>query len=99
MCRSEGRGAGPHLQWIAETGEEKWPEPPAPLEAVYAEAAGDQMRTETQGCTESSGSPLVVFGNLLLGSERALSLLGLAGLLSPQSLQWHCLWLTQLGWR
>lgn len=78
---------------------EKWPGPPAPLEAVCAEVAADQMPTETQEYTESSGSPPEVFGNPLSRSGTVLSLLELAGLLSPQSLQWHYLWLRQLGWR
>lgn len=58
------------------------PEPPAPLAAVYAEAAEDQMWTATQGYTEFSGSPLVAFGNLLSRSGTVLSWLGLVGLLS-----------------
>lgn len=98
MCRSEGHGAVRRPQWTAETGEGKWPGPPAPLEAVYAEVAAVQMQTGTQGCIESSGSLPVAFGNLLLRSETVLSSLGLAGLLSPQSLQWHYLSLEQLGW-
>lgn len=58
------------------------PGPPAPLEAVCAEVAADQMPTETQEYTESSGSPPEVFGNPLSRSGTVLSLLELAGLLS-----------------
>lgn len=91
MCRSADHAAGQHPLWTAETGVGKWPEPPAPLEVVCAEVAADQMPTETQEYTESSGSPPEVFGNLSLRSGRVLSLPALAGLLSPQSLQWHYL--------
>lgn len=77
----------------------KWPEPPAPLAAVCAEVAADQTLTETQGYTESFGSPPEVFGNPSLRSGIVPSSPELAGLLSPQSLQWHYLSLRQLGWR
>lgn len=63
------------------------PGPLAPLEAVCAEAAGDRMWTGTRGCTEFAGSPLVVSGNLSLGSGTALSWPGLAGLLSRKFTQ------------
>jgi hypothetical protein len=63
------------------------PGPLAPLEAVYAEAVGDQMQTETQVYTESSGSPPVASDNLLLRSGTVLSLLELAGLLSRKITQ------------
>lgn len=63
------------------------PGPLAPLEAVCAEAAADQAQTVTRGCTESSGSPLVAFGNLSLRSGTALSSPGLAGLLSRKFTQ------------
>lgn len=63
------------------------PGPLAPLEAVCAEVAEDQMQTVTQGYTEFSGSPLVAFGNLLLRSGTVLSWLGLAGLLSRKITQ------------
>lgn len=99
MCRSEDHAVVQHPQWTAETDVGKWPEPPAPLAAVCVEVAAAQMWTETQGYTESSGSPPEVFGNRLLRSGTVLSLPELEDLLSPQSLQWHYLSLRQLGWR
>lgn len=98
-CRSEDHAAGQHPLWTAGTDAGKWPEPPAPLAAVCAEVAADQTLTETQGYTESFGSPPEVFGNPLLRSGIVPSSPELAGLLSPQSLQWHYLSLRQLGWR
>lgn len=46
---------------------------PAPPEAGYAVAAAGPLWPGTRGCTGSSGSLLVAFGNLLSGSGTAPS--------------------------